>query len=170
MECREKHESCWPGNEKVWREHWKFMGQSCCCFCPWQWCLGQLMCGVWLTCSYQCGEICSGDIPIPCCCCRALGRYLLDTQRKRLLVSLFTFYWLITLWMWPPPFIFILGFDSVQFVPETGLAESSSIIFGGSVASFLLFFIILTHSVFCCPSLSAKHVLSLASLSNIVYN
>lgn len=54
--------------------------------------------------SYQCGEICSGDIPIPCCCCRALGRYLLYTQRKRLLVSLFTLYWLITLWMWLPPF------------------------------------------------------------------
>lgn len=42
--------------------------------------------------SYQCGEICSGDIPSPCCCCRALGRYLLYTQRKRLLVSLFILY------------------------------------------------------------------------------
>lgn len=72
--------------------------------------------------------------------------------------------------MWPPPFIFILGFDSVQFVPETVLAGSSSVIFGGSVASFLLFFILVEHSLFYCPSLSAKHVLSLASLSSIVYN
>lgn len=129
--------------------------------------------------SYQCGEICSGDIPIPCCCCRALGRYLLCTQRKRLLVcllSLFTLYWCNwCIWMWLPPFIFILGFDSVQFVPETALAGSASVFFffgggRGSVASFLLFFIILTHSVFCCPSLSTKHVLFLVSLSNIVYN
>lgn len=94
--------------------------------------------------SYQCGEICSGDIPTPCCCCRALGRYLLYTQRKRLLVSLFTLYWLITLWMWPPPFIFILGFDSVQLVPETGLAGSSSI-FGGISGFFLAFRNVLRH-------------------------
>lgn len=42
---------------------------------------------------------------------------------------------------------FFLGFHSGQFVPETGLAGSSSIIFGGSVASFLLFFIIFAHSL-----------------------
>lgn len=66
-------------------------------------------------------------------------------------------------------FIFILGFNSVQFVPETGLAGSTSIILGG-VSGFFLFFMVLTHSLFCCPSLSAKHVLSLTSLGNIVYN
>lgn len=30
----------------------------------------------------------------------------------------------------PPHFIFFLGFDSVQFLPETGSAGSSSIILG----------------------------------------
>lgn len=120
--------------------------------------------------SSQCGEICSGDSPIPCCCCRALGRYLLYTQRKRLLVSLFTLYWLITLWMWPPPFIFILGFDSVQFLPETGLAESTSIILGESVASFLLFFIVLTHVSFAASAFLQNMFCSWLHWSNIVYN
>lgn len=168
MESREKHESCWPGKgfEESTGSLW---GRVVAVSAPGTDVWASSCVGCDLPGSYQCGEICSGDIPMPCCCCRALGTYLLYTQRKRLLVSLFTPYCLITLCMRPPPFIFILGFDSVQFVPETGLAGSSSVIFGGSVASFLLFLMSL-HTIFCCCSLSAKHILSLASLSNIVYN
>lgn len=42
--------------------------------------------------------------------------------------------------------------------------------FGGVSGFFLACFILFAQSLFCCPSFSAKHVLSLASLSNIVYN
>lgn len=61
------------------------------------------------------------------------------SDRKRLLMSLFTLDWLITLWMWPSPFIFILGCNSVQFMPETGLAGSTSVILGRVSGFFLVF-------------------------------
>lgn len=69
----------------------------------------------------------------------------------------------------PSPFIFFLGFNSVHFLPETGLAGSSSIILGDQWLPSL-FSPPFQHAVpFAAPTFLQKHVLSLASLNDVMF-
>lgn len=88
-------------------------------------------------------------------------------QQNRLLVLLIIPYCLIVAWMWLPPLVFFLGFDSVHFLAETRLGRSAFIILGGQQlpSCFSSFF---SHTVSFADSL-LKHVLSLPSSNDVMF-
>lgn len=84
---------------------------------------------------------------IPCAAAAGPWAGACHAQQNRLLVLLIMPYCLIIAWMWLPPLVFFLGFDSVHLL-KPGLAGSAFIILGGRQlpSCFSSFF---SHNLFC---------------------
>jgi len=94
---------------------------------------------------------------------------LLPVCTAEMAISVTVYTVLFNYYLRVPPPVFILGFDSVCFLPGTGSAASHSVILGGQCLPSCLSPSFSHTTSFAAPAFLQKHVLCLASLNNVIF-
>lgn len=127
-------------------------GRVAAAFCPWHWCMCRLVCGVWLI--WQLLVWWDLLTRYPMFLLQGPGQVSAACSAEKTL-SVIILYCLIIVWMCLPlnflPWLWFYTLCAWNRLGWIFLHYSWR-----SVASFLLFSILLAHNLFCCPNLSTK--------------
>lgn len=152
MGCRSTRVAA-PAMRKFEKSTGSLWGRVVAAFCPWHWCMHWLVCVVWLT--WQLLVWWDLLTRYPMLLLQGPGQVSAACSAEKTLGVIVYIVLLIIVWMCLP-----LNFlPWLWFYPLCAWNRLGWIFLHyswGSVASFLLFSILLAHDLFCCPSLSPK--------------